>query len=77
LSSAATGLNFRTSGAAEMKTFTLDETTYSVREWHELSGSELNELANLLDKISAVQGRAFEQSITAFLEILLPDLTEA
>jgi hypothetical protein len=42
-----------------------------------LSGSELNELANLLEKISSAEGRAFEKSITAFLKILLPDLTEA
>ena len=63
--------------AAEMKTVTLDDTEYSVREWHELSGSELNELADLLEKISAAEGRAFEKSITAFLKILLPDLTDA
>jgi len=60
-----------------MKTVTLHETAYRVREWHELSGSELNELATLLEKISTAEGRAFEKSIIAFLKILLPDLTKA
>jgi hypothetical protein len=60
-----------------MKKVTLHETTYSVREWHELSASELNEIANLLEKISAAEGGSLEELITAFLKILLPDLTKA
>ena len=60
-----------------MKTVTLYETTYTVREWHELSGAELDEVANLLGQISSVEGHGFEELTIAFLKILLPDLTEA
>ena len=62
---------------AEMKTVTLDETAYRVRERHDLSGSELNQLAKLLEKILAAEARALEELVTAFMKILLPDLTEA
>jgi hypothetical protein len=60
-----------------MKTVALYESTFNVREWHELSGAELNEIANLLGKISTAEGHGVEELITAFLKILLPDLTEA
>ena len=63
--------------AGEMKTVTFYESTYTVRESHELSRSELNELTNLLDRISTAEGQAVQELITAFLKILLPDLTEA
>jgi hypothetical protein len=60
-----------------MKTVTLDETTYRVREPNDLSGSELNKLAGLLEKILTAEARALEEPVTAFMKILLPDLTEA
>jgi hypothetical protein len=60
-----------------MKTVTLYESTYTVREWHELSGAELDRVANLLGKISTAEAHGFEELIIAFLKILLPDLTEA
>ena len=63
--------------AGEMKTVTFYESTYTVRESHELSRSGLNELTNLLDRISTAEGQAVQELITAFLKILLPDLTEA
>jgi hypothetical protein len=60
-----------------MKTVTLNDMQYRVRECHELSEPELSEIANLLGRISIPRGQSFEKSITAFLKILLPDLTEA
>ena len=57
-----------------MKTVTVDDTAYRVRECHELSGSELNKLAGLLEKILTADARALEELVTAFMKILLPDL---
>jgi hypothetical protein len=59
-----------------MKTVTLNDMQYRVRECHELSEPELSEIANLLGRISIPRGQSFEKSITAFLRILLPDLTK-
>ena len=60
-----------------MKKVTLYESAYNVRESQELSASERNEIAILLEKISSAEGGALEELITAFLKILLPDLTKA
>jgi|SRR5213594_936645 len=60
-----------------MKTVTVDDAAYRVREWHELSRSELNQLADLLEKILTAEARPLEGLVTAFMKILLPDLTEA
>jgi hypothetical protein len=60
-----------------MKTVVLDGMTYRVRESHDLSDRELSEIDNLLGRISTARGKGIEKSITAFLKILLPDLTEA
>jgi len=60
-----------------MKTVTVDDTAYRVREWQDLSGSEVNQLAGLLGNILTAEAPGLEELITAFMKILLPDLTEA
>jgi hypothetical protein len=60
-----------------MKTITLYEMAYRVRESHDLSSCELDEVARLLTEFSSADRHASEGLIIAFLKILLPELTKA